>query len=156
MRDLVSNAVSAALSASATEDNDSLLLPTEGDGQGDLSAQLRSVSRRRCRCNTVQEKRKMRKERNKRKKRSTKGSTEKLLKEDIKRLQKQLITESQLRQKAERSVIAQRNRARTFWEHWRWEFEKRHEAIISLFQQHVCKSPTVGGADSRNRPIHVA
>lgn len=140
--------VSAASSASASKENDSLLLPTEGDGQGELSAQSGSVSRRRSCCNTVEEKRKMRKERNKRKKGSMKGSTKKLLRDDIKHLREQMTAESQLWQKAELSVIAQRNRARTFWERWRWELEKRREAMINLCQQRVRKSPAVGGVVS--------
>lgn len=140
--------VSAASSASASKENDSLLLPTEGDGQGELSAQSGSVSRRRSCCNTVEEKRKMRKERNKRKKGSMKGSTKKLLRDDIKHLREQMTAESQLWQKAELSVIAQRNRARTFWERWRWELEKQREAMINLCQQRVRKSPAVGGVVS--------
>ena len=120
--------------------------PTEADGQGELSAQPGSVSRRRSRCNTVEEKRKIRKERKKRKKRSMKGPTSNVLREDIKRLGEQLNAEFKLRQKAELSVIAQRNRARTFWERWRWELEKRLEAMITLCRQRVRTSPTVDKA----------
>ena len=136
-----STANGAGSSASASE---ALLSPTEANGQEELSAQSWFVSRRRSRCNTVEEKRKMRKERNKRKKRSMKGFTKKLLREDIKRLREELTAESKLRQKAGLNVIAQRNRARTFWERWRWELEKRREAMISLCQQRVRTSPTVG------------
>ena len=73
-----------------------------------------------------------------------KGSTKKLLREDIKRLREELSAESKLRQKVELNVIAQRNRARTFWERWRWELEKRQEAMINLCQQQLRTSPTVG------------
>ena len=37
-----------------------------------------------------------------------------------------------LKAKAEMNVIAFKNRARTFWEQWQWELEKRREAIRDL------------------------
>ena len=138
--------ISAASSASASEHDDSLVSPTEADGQGELSAQPGSVSRRRSGCNSVEEKRKIRKERKKRKKRRMEGPTNKILREDIKRLGEQLNAEFKLRQKAELSVIAQRNRARTYWECWIWELEKWREAMNTLCRQRVRTSPTVDKA----------
>ena len=117
----------ALLSAPAAKDNNGSLSPAEVD----ISARLESVSRRRSCCNTVEEKSKMRKEWDKRKKLS-KGSRKKLLREDIKQLREELAAECKVRKNAELNVIEQRNKARTFWERWRWELEKRWEAMIAF------------------------
>ena len=62
----------------------------------------------------------MRRERNKRKR-----------KERIAIMRGELNTESCKRKNAELKVIAFKNRARTFWERWRWELQKRKEAMVS-------------------------
>ena len=56
------------------------------------------------------------------------------LRKNIRQLQEELTGESVLRKKAESNVVAFKNRAWTFWECWRWELEKRREAMTSLLQ----------------------
>ena len=66
-------------------------------------------------------------------KKSSKNTRKESRQQNLKmcRLQQELQTESKLRNKAELNVIACRNRATTLWECWRWELEKRREAMIS-------------------------
>ena len=84
---------------------------------------------RRSRSNTVEEKRRLRKDRIKRKRRYNRLAK---FEDQVCRLQSELRAESSLKVKAELNVIAFKNRARTFWERWRWEVEKRREAIRDL------------------------
>ena len=94
---------------------------------------------RHSRSNTVEEKRRMRKDMIRRKKR---GSRLVKLKDKVGQLQCELRFESSQKAKAELNVIAFKNRARTFWERWRWELEKRREAIRDLqFTQLKAKRP---------------
>ena len=68
-------------------------------------------------------------------------SQSKILREKNDELQHELRTESLLKEKAELSVIAFKNRARTFWERCRWELEKRREPMVN-FQSKVQTNAT--------------
>lgn len=85
------------------------------------------VKPRLSRQNTVEEKRRMRNKRMKRK------NSNKLRKK-MRQLQSEVSSESLLRNKAESIVVPFKNRAWTFWERWRWELEKRREAMTSLLR----------------------
>ena len=55
-------------------------------------------------------------------------------KERVTKLRGKLDAEVHKRKCAELSVISFKNRARTFWERWRWELQKRKEAMVSEIQ----------------------
>ena len=65
----------------------------------------------------------MRRERKKRKR-----------KERVIKLRDELNAEVHKRKCAELNVISFKNRARTFWERWRWELQKRKEVMVSELQ----------------------
>ena len=119
-------AESSPLSAAAANGSESNI-----DFESPLQANAVSPSKkgRRSRSNTVEEKRKMRKERIRRKKRDSRLAR---LKDKVGQLRCELRSVSTQKAKAEMNVIALKNRAWTFWERWRWELEKRREAIRDL------------------------
>ena len=75
--------------------------------------------------NTLAEKRKMRRERVKRKRSK---------KEKIRKLQREVNAEHQLRKHAEQATLSYKSMSRTYWERWRWELHKRREAMANELQ----------------------
>ena len=123
-----------ATQATAASDEESTTIESEQDDctqslSKSSSSGTKAVKRKYSRQNTLDEKRKMRRDRLRRKRREPR-----MLKKKICQLKSELTTESSLRNTAELNVIAFKNRATTFWERWRWELEKRREAMISLLR----------------------
>ena len=74
-----------------------------------------STHRKRSRENTLEEKRKMRRDRKRRKRMAT--------------LKKEVQREQHLRKESEKNVIHYRMMARSYWEGWHWELLQRKEAL---------------------------
>ncbi len=106
------------------------------------SGTYQSVSRTKySRKNTLEEKRRMRRERVKRNRKEK-------LKAKVSKLKGKLDTESQLRRRAEQGTISYKNMARTFWERWRWEVHKRREVMIDNLRTRPIARFDSGGISS--------
>lgn len=77
--------------------------------------------------NTIEQKRKMR---NLRKKRMRKNGTRQQLKQKVSSLKGELKAVKQNLKEGEHKITVLRSMSRTYWERWRWELEKRKEAIL--------------------------
>lgn len=101
---------------------------SSGSDEGSVSASNTTPAKRKySRKNMKAEKRRMRIARNKRKRNSR-----------LANLCRKVETQREQRERAELSVIAYKKRARTFWEWWRWELQKRREAMINELQTRSC------------------